>query len=142
MITGSNIMENQKINVHYGEAMLKDAKFIKSENYEEKSYQVFFVDRIKVDNVTDKSFDVIFSRTTNAKEPFYISVTFEMKVTIGQNEYHHFNGDLEKMRNFASARKVEIVNSVSLPARASLLIASMVREFGAPLITPPLVKEQ
>lgn len=135
-----NCMENEKINVNYSDVILKSFKFEKSENYKEQPYKIDFEDFVKISCVTEESFKIEFSRSTRHSDPFVISATFELTVSFDKNGIEYFNGNLEQIREFAAKKKIEIVNGVAIPARASLLIGNVVREFGAPLITPPFTK--
>lgn len=132
-------MDKPMIDVRYSDIMLTNVSFKKSDSFKEQSYQINFADIIKISDVTASSFKLIYERATTQKEPFYVSVVFELLVTMDKKGIDYYAGDLERVKSFANARKMEIVNGVALPSRASLLIGNIVREFGMPLITPPFL---
>ena len=132
-------MEQSKTQVNFSEVILKEVSFLRPGLLDQENYQIDVGDQIDISDVTDKSFRVLYTRKTRGDIPFKFSVSFELVVFLGQEGIDHYQGDVEKILNFAEARKVEIVNNMALPARASLLIGNIVKELGNPFITQPAV---
>ena len=132
-------MEKPKIQVSFSEVSLKEAVFLRPGVLEQENYQIDVIDVIDITDVSEKSFRILYTRKTRTDNPFKFLVSFEFVTFLGQEGEEHYQGDLEKIKNFAEARKVEIINNMGLPSRASLLIGNIVKELGNPFITQPAV---
>ena len=133
------MVENSTTNVNFSQVNLKKVDFIRNENLEQKEYKIDIVDLIKVLDVKANCFKIEYCRRTIGNEPFFVSVLFDFIVFLDKNGCDFYNGDLERIKNFAELRKAQIVSNLNLPSRASLLIGNIIKELGTPLISAPNV---
>ncbi|MBO4667456.1 MAG: hypothetical protein J5666_04950 [Bacilli bacterium] len=132
-------MEKPSIEVTFGEVFLKEANFVRPNALDQTNYQIDVVDIIDVVDVAKDSFRVLYTRKTRTDVPFKFSVTFDFVTYLGREGTDYYQGDIERIKKFAEARKVEIINNMSLASRASLLIGNIIKEVGNPFITQPAV---
>lgn len=132
-------MDKPLVQVNFSEVLLKEVSFNRSKSLGEETYKIDVVDSIIVDEVDAKSFKVIYVRETKGDNPFKFKVVFDFVTYLDEQGIEYYKGDLDKIKNFAETRKVEIVNNMGLVARASLLIGNIVKEVGNPFITQPAV---
>ena len=132
-------MDKPLVQVNFSEVLLKEVSFNRPSSLSDETYKIDVVDSIVIDEVDSKSFKVIYTRETKGDIPFGFKVVFEFVTFLDDQGIEYYNGDLDKIKNFAEARKVEIINNMGLAARASLLIGNIVKEVGNPFITQPAV---
>ena len=132
-------MDKPLVQVNFSEVLLKEVSFNRPSSLGEEIYKIDVVDSIIIDEVDAKSFKVIYVRENRGGIPFKFKVAFDFVTYLDEQGIEYYNGDLDKIKNFAEARKVEIVNNMGLAARASLLIGNIAKEVGNPFITQPAV---
>jgi len=130
-------MENKSVDVKFQDLLLKSAYFKRSSSFDSKAYSIELQDSLSVSDVSATGFVVSFERKTLSKEPFEVSVAYDVKVIFENDSQKAFGEDVNKIKEFANKKAAEIVSSLAIPARASVLIGSMTQGLGTPYVSIP-----
>ena len=130
-------MENKKpIDVEFGESNLTKIVFNYQNIPEKDSFEVKVKDTADVNVLNERAFEIIYSRQTTTNEPFTFVVEFKVIITVKNLEQLKENN--ETLEEFANRKKKEIIERLTLPVRASLLIGNMTKECGGAFVTIPV----
>ena len=128
-------MDKKPVRVRISEANLSKANYNFDHHDQNDSYQISFEDIVVASNFTNDSFELVYTRKSTTKEPFQFVVEFIVKVNdVNTND---LEANQEQIKDFAERKKIDIVNKLILPARASLLISNITRESSGAFVTIP-----
>ena len=130
-------MEKKPVNIRLVNQALANCSFKLGGLEKDKHYSIDLHDEISVQNITDRTFELVFSRGTQKKDPFQVSVFFSTKVEVIDLRQLSENG--ETISEYAERVKDKLVDMLGFPSKASCLIANITREVGSPYISSPAI---
>ena len=135
-------MSSPMINVNFKEIALKQCSCKVGEMTPSTTYNIVLEDSAEVVSVKSDEFVIQYVRKTASDNPFFCEVIYEFVVSIDEKHVGIFEGDVQRVKEFAERKKKVMVNSLALPSRASLLIGNMINETGTPFISAPIFMEK
>lgn len=130
-------MAEPMINVNFKDVVLKQCSCKVGFLNPNEKYNITLEDSATVVNVNKNCFTIQYRRRTISATPFDCEVVYEFSVEIDEKQLKFFD-DNNKIEDFADRKKVEMINALALPSRASLLIGNMISETGTPFISAPI----
>ena len=130
-------MEKKPVNIRLVNQTLTNCSFKFGGLEQDKHYSIDLHDETSVQNITDRTFELVFSRGTQKKDPFQVSVSFSIKVEV--IDLRQLSENRETISEYAERVKDKLVDMLALPSKASCLIANITREVGSPYISSPAI---
>ncbi|GEM_PF-5897691 len=128
---------NENINVTFDEVLLKSVEFERVEKMGFHSYKIECIDSGRVTDISPEGFRVEYERKTTTTEPFSFSVKFDLYCRFDSKSKAILDSDLERIKKFADDNKMNVIASLNLPNRASLVIGNITTQMGTPYLSRP-----